>query len=161
MRPAQSASILPRPMTDTAQELVARLSDRSRSVLDAAKEEQRNSKQDEVTAEHLLLGILRVGGKAADVLEANGVTEDEARSFVAEALWDEEPDYAQLRLSNEVTQILEAATKQAGEAPVEPEHLLYGITAAGFDTTSRLLYALGADRAKLKADITAELGSDA
>jgi hypothetical protein len=40
---------------------------------------------------------------------------------------------------------------------VEPEHILYGITAAGFDTTSRLLYALGADRAKLKADITAEL----
>ena len=144
-------------MTETAEQLVARLSARSTAVLDMAKEEQRNSKQDEVTAEHLLLGILREGATAAKVLEANGVTEEEARSFVAEALWDEEPDYKQLRLSGEATQILEAASVQAGDAKVEPEHVLYGITAAGFDTTSRLLYALGADRAKLKADITAEL----
>jgi len=144
-------------MTETAEQLVARLSARSTTVLDMAKEEQRNSKQDEVTAEHLLLGILREGATAAKVLEANGVTEEEARSFVAEALWDEEPDYTQLRLSGEVQQILESASSQAGDAKVEPEHILYGITAAGFDTTSRLLYALGADRAKLKADITAEL----
>jgi ATP-dependent Clp protease ATP-binding subunit ClpC len=144
-------------MTETAEQLVARLSARSTSVLDMAKEEQRHSKQDEVTAEHLLLGMLREGATAAKVLEANGVTEEEARSFVAEALWDEEPDYAELRLSGEVTQVLEAASTQAGDTKVEPEHILYGITAAGFDTTSRLLYALGADRAKLKAEITAEL----
>jgi ATP-dependent Clp protease ATP-binding subunit ClpC len=149
-------------MTETTPEqLVARLSARSTAVLDMAKEEQRNSKQDEVTAEHLLLGILREGATAAKVLEANGVTEEEARSFVAEALWDEEPDYSKLRLSGEVTQILEAASVQAGDAKVEPEHVLYGITAAGFDTTSRLLYALGADRAKLKTDIVAALDATA
>jgi ATP-dependent Clp protease ATP-binding subunit ClpC len=144
-------------MTDTAHELVARFSPRSRSVLDWAKEEQRSSKQDEVTAEHLLLGILRDGGAAAHVLESNGVTEDEARSFVAEALWDEEPDYTQLRLSGEVRQIIEAAVQRAGDAQIDPEQLLFGITTAGFDTTSRLLYALGADRAQLKAAIEAEL----
>ena len=72
-------------MSDTAQELVAPLSPRSSSVLDMAREEQRVSKQDEVTAEHLLLGILREGGRAAKVLEANGVSEEEARSFVAVA----------------------------------------------------------------------------
>lgn len=148
-------------MTDLSQALISRLAPRSTSVLDMAREEQRRSKQDAVTAEHLLLGILREGATAAKVLEANGVTEEEARSFVAEALWDEEPDYSQLRMSGEVTQILEAASTQAGDAKVEPEHILYGITAAGFDTTSRLLYALGADRAKLKADILAELGASA
>jgi ATP-dependent Clp protease ATP-binding subunit ClpC len=148
-------------VTDLSQALISRLAPRSTSVLDMAREEQRRSKQDAVTAEHLLLGILREGATAAKVLEANGVTEEEARSFVAEALWDEEPDYSQLRLSGEVTQILEAASTQAGDAKVEPEHILYGITAAGFDTTSRLLYALGADRAKLKADILAELGASA
>jgi ATP-dependent Clp protease ATP-binding subunit ClpC len=148
-------------VTDLSQALISRLAPRSMSVLDMAKEEQRRSKQHEVTAEHLLLGILREGATAANVLEANGVTEEEARSFVAEALWDEEPDYSQLRMSGEVTQILEAASTQAGDAKVEPEHILYGITAAGFDTTSRLLYALGANRAKLKADILAELGASA
>jgi ATP-dependent Clp protease ATP-binding subunit ClpC len=148
-------------VTDLSQALISRLAPRSTSVLDMAREEQRRSKQDAVTAEHLLLGILREGATAAKVLEANGVTEEEARSFVAEALWDEEPDYSQLRMSGEVTQILEAASTQAGDAKVEPEHILYGITAAGFDTTSRLLYALGADRAKLKADILAELGASA
>jgi ATP-dependent Clp protease ATP-binding subunit ClpC len=148
-------------VTDLSQALISRLAPRSTSVLDMAREEQRRSKQDAVTAEHLLLGILREGATAAKVLEANGVTEEEARSFVAEALWDEEPDYSQLRMSGEVTQILEAASTQAGDAKVEPEHILYGITAAGFDTTSRLLYALGANRAKLKADILAELGASA
>jgi ATP-dependent Clp protease ATP-binding subunit ClpC len=148
-------------VTDPSQQLMTRLAPRSTSVLAMAREEQRHSKQDEVTAEHLLLGILREGAAAAKVLEANGVTEEEARSFVAEALWDQEPDYTQLRLSGEVQQILESASAQAGDAKVEPEHILYGITAAGFDTTSRLLYALGADRAKLKADITAELDATA
>jgi ATP-dependent Clp protease ATP-binding subunit ClpC len=147
-------------MSDATQ-LVSRFSARSTSVLDMAKEEQRSSKQDEITAEHLLLGILRENGPAARVLEANGVTEEEARSFVAEALWDEEPDYSQLRLSAEVQKVLEAAGAEAGDAAVEPEHLLYGITAAGFDSASRLLYALGADRAQLKAAIVAELGSAA
>ena len=131
-----------RPLPD----LTARLAPRCASVLEMAQEEQRSSKQEEVTAEHLLLGILREKGKAAEVLEQNGVTEEQARSFVAEALWDEEPDYSQLRLSNEVTQIMEATFTEAdklGQAKIEPELLLYGITLAGFDTTSRLLYAPG------------------
>ena len=149
-------------MTDLSQDLASRLTPRSASVLDMAKDEQRSSKQDELTAEHLLLGILREKGKAAEVLEQNGVTEEQARSFVAEALWDDEPDYSQLRLSSEVTQIVEASFAEAdkrGQAQIEPELLLYGITVAGFDTTSRLLYALGADRATLKTEIAAELGA--
>jgi ATP-dependent Clp protease ATP-binding subunit ClpC len=143
-------------------DLMARLAPRTESVLSMAKDEQRSSKQDELTAEHLLIGILREQGAAAKVLEQNGVTEEEARSFVAEALWDEEPDYSQLRLSHEVQQIVEATFAEAdrlGQAKVEPEVLLYGITVAGFDTTSRLLYALGADRQQLKAEISAQLGS--
>jgi ATP-dependent Clp protease ATP-binding subunit ClpA len=148
-------------VTDLSQDLMSRLAPRSASVLDMAQEEQRSSKQDELTAEHLLLGILREKGKAAEVLEQNGVTEEQARSFVAEALWDEEPDYSALHLSSEVAQIVEASFAEAdrlGQAQVEPEVLLYGITVAGFDTTSRLLYALGADRATLKCEIAAELG---
>jgi ATP-dependent Clp protease ATP-binding subunit ClpC len=149
-------------VTDLSKDLPARLAPRSASVLEMAKEEQRSSKQDELTAEHLLLGILREKGNAAEVLEHNGVTEEQARSFVAEALWDEEPDYSQLRLSNEVTQIVEASFTEAdklGQAQIEPELLLYGITIAGFDTTSRLLYALGADRATLKSEIAAVVGA--
>jgi ATP-dependent Clp protease ATP-binding subunit ClpA len=148
-------------VADLSQDLTSRLGPRATSVLDMAQDEQRSSKQDELTAEHLLLGILREKGKAAEVLEENGVTEEQARSFVAEALWDEEPDYSTLRLSNEVTQIVEASFVEAdrlGQAKIEPELLLFGITAAGFDTTSRLLYALGADRAKLKSEIAAQLG---
>ena len=49
------------------------------------------------------------------MLEENGVTEEQARSFVAEALWDEEPDYSQLRLSHEVTQIVEASFTEADQ----------------------------------------------
>jgi ATP-dependent Clp protease ATP-binding subunit ClpA len=149
-------------VTDLSQDLMGRLAPRTAAVLEMAKDEQRSSKQEEVTAEHLLLGLLREKGRAAEVLEANGVTEEQARSFVAEALWDEEPDYSQLHLSNEVTQIMEASFTEAdrlGQAKIEPELLLWAITAAGFDTTSRLLYALGADRATLKSEIAAELGA--
>jgi ATP-dependent Clp protease ATP-binding subunit ClpA len=149
-------------VTDLSQDLIGRLAPRTASVLDMAKDEQRSSKQDELTAEHLILGLLREKGKAAEVLEENGVTEEQARSFVAEALWDEEPDYSTLRLSSEVAQIVEATFVEAdrlGQAKIEPELLLYGITVAGFDTTSRLLYALGADRATLKAQIAEQLGS--
>jgi ATP-dependent Clp protease ATP-binding subunit ClpC len=149
-------------VADLSHDLMSRLGPRSASVLDMAKDEQRSSKQDELTAEHLILGLLREQGAAAKVLEQHGITEEEARSFVAEALWDEEPDYSTLRLSSEVNQIVEASFAEAdrlGQAQLEPEVLLYGITVAGFDTTSRLLYALGADRQQLKAEIVDRLGA--
>ena len=51
---------------------MGRLAPRTASVLAMAQEEQRSSKQEDVTAEHLILGLLREKGKAAEVLEANG-----------------------------------------------------------------------------------------
>ena len=147
-------------MPELIDDLMNRLTPRSASVFEMAREELKLSKQDELTAEHVMLGLLREQGPAAKVLEEQGISEDEARSFVAEALWDEEPDYSQLRFSREMMQIMDASITEVearGGRSLEPEHLLLGITLAGHDSASRLLYALGADRAALKQGIVDEL----
>jgi ATP-dependent Clp protease ATP-binding subunit ClpC len=132
-------------------ELGARIGERGRAVLTFACAEVARSNHRELGAEHLMVGLVLEGGRAADLLAEHGIRLEDARAGVAEALWEE--DFSgELSPNSEVWNILHTATETAGmrgQAALEPEHILYGLSCAGFEITSRVLQTVGVDRQKL------------
>ena len=64
-----------------------RFTDRARRVVVLAQEEASRLKHNYIGTEHILLGLIREGGGAAQVLAAAGVDHDRARRQVIELLF--------------------------------------------------------------------------
>ncbi len=105
----------------------APLSPRTRDALDAARAEAARLGHDAVGAEHLLLGLLRVGGAPVRRLRALGVRV-RALKESAEAVEG----------AADLDAVVEAATEAAGSAAFDPEHLLVGLVRAGGPTAEAL-----------------------
>ena len=69
-------------------ELGVRIGERGNAVLSLACVEMDRSNHRELGAEHLIVGVLEEGGPAAQLLIEHGMTLDEARAQIAEALWE-------------------------------------------------------------------------
>jgi ATP-dependent Clp protease ATP-binding subunit ClpC len=133
-------------------ELGVRIGERGKTVLSLACVEMDNSNHRELGAEHLIVGVLEEGGPAAQLLTEHGMTLDEARAQIAEALWEPGDAAGEIGLTPEASNILATAAEAAGmrgHPAIEPEHITYGFACSGFEITSRVLHMVGVDRPKL------------
>ena len=136
-------------------ELGVRIGERGRSMLTLACDEMNRTNHRELGAEHLIVGVLEEGGPAAPLLIENGMTLEDTRAQIAEALWDADEPLANMGLTSEASNILATAAEAAGmrgQATIEPEHVTYSFICSGFEITSRVLHMVGVDRQKLLQD---------
>jgi len=133
-------------------ELGVRIGERGKAVLSLACVEMDRSNHRELGAEHVIVGVLEEGGPAAQLLAEHGMTLDEARAQIAEALWEPGDSAGEVGLTSEASNIIATAAEAAGmrgHPAIEPEHMTYGFACSGFEITSRVLHMVGVDRSKL------------
>jgi ATP-dependent Clp protease ATP-binding subunit ClpC len=133
-------------------ELGVRIGERGASAIRFGCQEMHRSNHHELGAEHLIVGVLEEGGPAAELLLEHGMTIEDARAQIAEALWEAEEDFGDVELTSEAANILATAAEAAGvrgHKTIEPEHVTYGFVCSGFEITSRVLHMVGVDRQKL------------
>ena len=136
-------------------ELGVRIGERGRSMLTLACDEMNRTNHRELGAEHLIVGVLEEGGPAAQLLLEHGISLDDARAQIAEALWEADEPLKHVGLTSEASNILTTAAEAAGmrgHAAIEPEHIAYSFVCSGFEITSRVLRVVGLDRQKLLRD---------
>ena len=136
-----------------------RFDDPARAAVSGAHDLARKLGHDHIGTEHLLLALLETpSGAALATLSRAGVE----ASAVREALLIEVPAGAapadgQLPFTPRAKKALELALREAvgtGSGRVLAEHLLFGLL-AGDCTATRLLDHVGADRAAMRAALTA------
>ena len=133
-------------------ELGVRIGERGTSMLLLACDEMDRTNHHELGAEHLIIGVLEEGGPAAQLLLEHGITLEETRAQIAEALWGADEKPGSVGFNSEASNILATAAEAAGmrgHPALEPEHITYGFVCSGFEITSRVLHMVGADRQKL------------
>ena len=133
-------------------ELGVRFGERGNAVLSLACVEMDRSNHRELGAEHLIVGVIEEGGPAAQLLAEHGMTLEEARAQISEALWEAGELGHEVALTAEAENILATAAEAAGmrgQRAIEPEHITYGFACSGFEITSRVLHMVGVDRPKL------------
>ena len=133
-------------------ELGVRIGERGSSTFLLACDEMDRTHHHELGAEHLIVGVLEEGGPAAQLLLQHGITLEDTRAQIAEALWGADEALGSLELTSEATNILATAAEAAGmrgHRTLEPEHITYGFVCSGFEITSRVLHMIGVDRQKL------------
>jgi ATP-dependent Clp protease ATP-binding subunit ClpC len=133
-------------------ELGVRIGERGATAIQFGCQEMHRSNHHELGAEHLIVGVLEEGGPAAQLLLEHGMTIEDARAQISEALWEAEEDWGDVELTSEAANILATAAEAAGvrgHKTIEPEHITYGFVCSGFEITSRVLHMVGVDRQKL------------
>ena len=136
------------------QRMEYKLSDKLNSILSLSKEEAERLSQPEVTAEHLLLGILRDGqNKAVELLSRMGVDLSELRArlesvnITSEGLADKVP-IEKIALSVAVTRLLRISMLEARlqkKEEVQAEHLLLALTRDRSSSTANILSQYNVD----------------
>jgi len=122
-----------------------------------AQEEAKLLRHDHIGTEHLLLGLVRDDGAAAEVLGGHGVTLDALHAKV-------EQGTAEVAGPGPFTprakQVLEGAFReslQLNHDYIGPEHLLLAIVRVGEGGAAGLLTDLGVDTQELRAEVLAVL----
>jgi ATP-dependent Clp protease ATP-binding subunit ClpC len=149
-------------MVKLERELGVCIGERGNSVLSLACLEMDRSNHHELGAEHLIVGVLEEGGPAAQLLLEHGMTLEDARRQISEALWEANEPVEYVELTSEASNIMATAAEAAGmrgHLSIDPEHMTYGFACSGFEITSRLLHMIGVDRQKLLQDSEALLSN--
>lgn len=110
----------------------ARFTERSRRVLLLAQEEAEHFQHTSISAEHLLLGLLREsGGIGGYALRESGIDYDTAREIVEQLRPPgERAAFSKIDLGDDVKRTLELAVNEAhrlGHDDISTEHLLLGL----------------------------------
>jgi hypothetical protein len=140
------------------------LIDARRAVV-LAQEEVRALRHAEVGTEHVLLGLLQVGGNIAAALSKPPlvVDVDEVRRRVAELRpAAEEPPTGQIPFTPGAKKALEQALREAlalKDRHIGPEHVLLGVAAVEDDPGARILADLGADLDTLRSALVLSFSS--
>jgi plasmid stability protein len=138
------------------------LRDARRAVV-LAQEEVRALRHPEVGTEHLLLGLLRVGGNVAAALSKPPlvIDVDEVRRRVAELRPPaEQAPTGQIPFTPGAKKALERSLREAlalKDRHIGPEHVLLGLAAVEEDPGARILADLGADLDTLRAALVLTL----
>ena len=128
-----------------------RISDKLNSILSLSKEEAERLSQPEVTAEHLLLGILRDGqNKAVELLSTMGVDLSDLRLRLESALVPSDTNsdkvpIEKITLSVAVTRLLKISMLEARlqkKDEVNAEHLLLAIVHIGMSVMQSILLSV-------------------
>lgn len=135
-----------------------RISDKLNSILSLSKEEAERLSQPEVTAEHLLLGILRDGrNKAVELLSAMGVDLSDLRLSLESTLVPSDTNsdkvpIEKITLSVAVTRLLKISMLEARlqkKDEVNAEHLLLAIARDRTSSTADILSSYNVDYRRL------------
>ncbi|MCD6228800.1 MAG: ATP-dependent Clp protease ATP-binding subunit [Candidatus Omnitrophica bacterium] len=141
-----------------------RFTERARKVLVLAKEEARRFNHDYIGTEHILLGLIREGeGVACAVLQNLGIDLDRLRREVEKLV---APGSAQAVIGDipftpRAKKALEIAAEEArnlGHNYIGTEHILLGLIREGEGVASQILYGLGIDLERVRAEISSLLG---
>jgi ATP-dependent Clp protease ATP-binding subunit ClpC len=112
-----------------------RFTDESRRAIALTQDEVRTIRHDEVAVEHLLAGLLRVGGVAHRVLKEAGVELEAVRSKITEKREpSDEPPASALPFTSGLKEVLELALREAlglGHSYIGTEHLLLALLREG------------------------------
>lgn len=138
--------------------MLDRLTERSRQVVDLAEHEAARRHDGAIGTEHLLLGLLSVGGGVAPlVLEPVGVSYSAAEAVLSRR---DRPEREELPgsppFSPRAKAALDLAQREAlllGHAHVGTEHLLLGLLREGAGTAAEILVELGAKPSELRDQV--------
>jgi ATP-dependent Clp protease ATP-binding subunit ClpC len=141
-----------------------RFTERAKKVLTLAQEEAERSHHSYIGTEHLLLGLLREReGLAAIVLNNLGVNIGTVRKTIEYVLGrDERIIVQQIIPTSRVKQVIELSFEEArrlGHDYVGTEHLLLGLLLEGGGIAAHVLVDLGANLARVRAEIERLSGS--
>ncbi len=134
-----------------------RFTKRARQALVFAQEEAQHLGHRWIGTEHLLLGLLREEqGIASKVLTQMGVSIDQVRRMVAEALGQAEQLLASpIELAPRTKRVLELAMDEArrlGHNFIGTEHLLLGLAREGQGIAAGILEGIGLDLEKVRQE---------
>ncbi|MGH7306964.1 MAG: Clp protease N-terminal domain-containing protein [Candidatus Rokuibacteriota bacterium] len=133
--------------------MLERFTERARRVLVLATEEARSRRHETVGPEHLLVGILQVGGDfVVHSLEQLGVRPETLRAE-AERVLGEIPGSAtggEPVFSAELKAVLEAVLTVKRRRTVDPDLLLLALLTDEHSAISGILHATGTDLAKAR-----------
>ena len=139
-----------------------RLSDKLNAIISLSKEEAERLTHPEVTAEHLLLGMLRDGNnKAVEMLAGMGVDLSELRMRLESVQVDSDAangkiPIEKIALSVAVTRLLKISMLEARlqkKEEVDPEHLLLAIARDRSSSTANILSQYNVDYRSLLAQL--------
>lgn len=123
------------------------LSDASKKVLESAKNSAVELKHDYLSAEHLLLGTVRVNSLATEILKELGKSPEEIEQKILNRIKPgTAKDITELTLTPRAKKALEIAfevTRSLGGELISPEHILIGILAEGESLAARVLEESG------------------
>jgi ATP-dependent Clp protease ATP-binding subunit ClpC len=130
-----------------------RFTEQARHVVVLAQEEARSLRHDYIGSEHLLLGLLRVGGSATAALQSVGVGLDQARERVVEIVGGgKEARFGQIPFTPRAKHVLERALREAlsaGDDHIGDEHLLLGLLRQTDGVAVEVLSGFGVDTGEL------------
>ncbi len=141
-----------------------RLTDRARAVIDSAREAARSSQYSYVGTEHILLGLLRTPGAAAEVLESTGMTAPWVEAKIAESAAEiiggkatavETVRRGRAPFAPRATKVLDFAWREARgllQESVDAEHILLGLTLEQDGAAARMLRDCGTDPGEIRAE---------
>jgi ATP-dependent Clp protease ATP-binding subunit ClpC len=133
--------------------MLERFTERARRVVVLATEEARSRRHEAVGPEHLLMGILQVGGDfTVHSLQQLGVSPETVRAEVERVL-SETPGSAtggDPTFSPELKAVLEGVLTVKRRRTVDPDLLLLALLADEHSVISEILHATGGDRAKAR-----------
>ena len=128
----------------------------AKRVLSEAADAARQLGAPAVEPVHLLMGIVEVGGRPAEILAQNGLTPAKLKAEVQAQTGPPLIQYVELGLSQQAKDVIEAAEalKKAGSASrILPEHLLLSLLEN--PEVKELLIELGASVEQIRIDLAA------
>src|SRR5487761_156665 len=135
-----------------------RFTDRARRVVVVAQEESRNLGHNYIGTEHLLLGILGVGGGVAvSAIESLGFRRDAVRQQVEEIIGtDSHAVSGHIPFTPRAKKVLELSLREAlqfGHNYIGTEHILLALIHEGEGAAAQVLTGLGADLDRTRREV--------
>jgi len=147
----------------SAMQYMNHLTPRAARVLELARKEARRFNHNFVGTEHVLLGLLELGGGVAvNVLKNQGLYTDIVRKEVEKQIGSgpEQQIIGHIPLTPRVMKVIELAAKEAkavSHTYIGTEHILLGLLRENEGAASRVLTNLGLNAAKTRIEILKEL----
>jgi len=147
-------------------EVFERFTDRARRVVVLAQDEARMLNHDYIGTEHLLLGLIGEGeGVAARALESLGISLDAVRQQVEQVIGrGQQAPSGHIPFTPRAKKVMELALREAndlGHSYIGTEHILLGLIREGDGVAAGVLTGLGADRPRVRQQVTQLLGGRA
>jgi ATP-dependent Clp protease ATP-binding subunit ClpC len=124
-----------------------RFSAEARDVLVSAQKEAEQAGNNYIGTEHILLGLLLVGGETQRLLGRLGVEEQGVRATISSVLGRSQPvPFQQIVPTTRVKKVIElafAAAQREAATDVTPRHLLIGLMEEGEGIGAHVLLDLG------------------